>query len=108
MSFTDTFISARNYQQLLDLSSGKVMHLHIIDADPLLKRGFISPYLSSRKNDKYVITPLGMLYLEYYSLQEKNLQHSRRIQKTNIRISIFALLISIASLIVSLAKLLMK
>lgn len=106
LNFKEIFLSARDLKILKDAQYGAIIEVHPIDAQFLLDYGFLSNYSLSDNEYKFVITPLGIQYINYYDsvVLEKNKEEQRlemeekRLHRAEI-CSWLALLISAIALV---------
>lgn len=113
------YLSSRERGILQQIKSGSILKLHTIDANNLLRLGFISLYPLSNSNNEYVITSDGIRYAEYLNdiakefrkAKEKEQQEESKQEKQYKQNMILAWisiivsnLIALAALIVSIVK----
>lgn len=97
--FADLFLSSSEFSTLEQFSNGSVICPHSVITDPLLQYGFISPYSFSDTDSGFVITDLGLKYLEYRkNLSLRKIKEERRLRWIEIR-SWIAVIISLLALI---------
>lgn len=101
VNFKNVFLSSRDLDILSKASCGSIITTHPAAADFLTSYGFISQYPSSERENEFVITPLGIQYLEYLDfLKTGNTKEQKRLKIAEIR-SWIAILISLIALIKS-------
>ena len=101
IDFKNVFLSSRDLEILSKASHGSVITTHPTTTEFLIGYGFISKYLSSGKENEFVITPLGIKYLEYLNtLKIGNMKEQKRLKIAEIR-SWMAIFISLIALIKS-------
>ncbi|MDR7814645.1 hypothetical protein [Lacrimispora sp.] len=101
VNFKNVFLSSRDLDILSKASCGSIITTHPAAAEFLTSYGFISQYPSSERENEFVITPLGIQYLEYLDfLKTGNTKEQKRLKIAEIR-SWIAILISLIALIKS-------
>lgn len=111
INFKDIFLSTSDLENLANARNGNVINVHPVSAEFLINYGFISFYAFSDIDHEFVITPLGVQYLEYLDnvLLEKDKEEEhrkkeeRRLKFAGIR-SWISVLISLIALICSLLQ----
>ena len=72
LKFKDVFLGRNDLNILFEASDGKVITAHPTSTEFLINYGFISRYALSDNEYEFVITPLGIRYLEYLQQSQKN------------------------------------
>lgn len=98
-NFKDIFLSARDLKILNDARYGAIVEVHPVDAQFLLEYGFLSNYALSDNEYKFVITSLGVQYIEYLdSIFLEKTKEEKRLHRVEI-CSWLALLVSAIALV---------
>ena len=98
MKYSDIYLTKREIQHLNLMSDGRVIRLHTVDTENLLKYNLISVHNLSNCSNNYVITPNGLKYVEYLQSIKKEKQSIALHEWVNTFIALVALIISAISL----------
>lgn len=104
IDFKNVFMSSEDLRILSLARCGNVITVHPVSAKYLMDYGFLSRYALSNTDDKFVITPLGIRYLEYLDniFVEKS-KNEKRFKLAEFR-SWIALFISVIAMVISLLQ----
>ncbi|MDD2218245.1 MAG: hypothetical protein PHW03_07680 [Eubacteriales bacterium] len=102
LDFKDVFLGSSDLEVLASVRYGSVVSAHPVSVKFLVDYRFISHYALSDVGHEFVITPLGIRYLEYLDgILLKNNEEEKRLKLSELR-SWIALSISVIALIYSL------
>lgn len=110
--YNQLFLTTQELRILDKISSGAVLRLHAVNAEYLLKLGFISKYNLADRTDEYVVTPEGLRYTEYLdnkraidkNLAAKQARKERREMVATWVSIVLSNLIAFAALLISIVK----
>jgi len=104
LNFKDVFLSPNDLEILANARYGAIVSVHPESVRFLIEYGFISHYALSNAEHEFVITSLGVQYLEYLDsiILEKS-KEEKRLKFAEIR-SWISILISLIALIGSLMQ----